>query len=77
MTRAHRSRCLGAALLAGLLVALPACGHYGPPLRVQPPPPGSPPGTPEAQVPSLPEKAVSPATRVPTPMDDDTDEWTP
>ncbi|HBZ71017.1 MAG TPA: hypothetical protein DEP35_15310 [Deltaproteobacteria bacterium] len=77
MTRVHHGRRLGAALAVGLLTALPACGHYGPPLRAQPPPAGSPPGTPEAEVPSLPQKAVSPATRIPTPMDDDSDEWTP
>ena len=76
MTRAIYSWCLGAALLVGLLAALPACGHYGPPLRAQPPPAGSPPGTPEAEVPSLPQKAVAPPTRMPTPMDDDS-EWTP
>jgi hypothetical protein len=66
---------LGAVLFAGLLAV--ACGHYGPPLRAQPPPPGSPPGTPEAAVPALPQKAVPPPTRMPTPLDDDSDEWTP
>ncbi len=77
MTRGDR-RCLGAALGLALFAVLSACGHYGPPLRVQPPPPGSPAGTPEAAVPALPPKAVPPPSRTPTPMgDDSSDEWTP
>lgn len=78
MTRRQHRRRLGAVLLVGLFAALSACGHYGPPLRVQPPPPGSPPGTPDAEVPSLPQRAVPPPTRMPTPMDGSSnDEWNP
>jgi len=77
MMPTRTARRLGALLLAGLLAGPLACGHYGPPLRAQPPPPGSPPGTPEAAVPALPQKAVPPPTRMPTPLDDDSDGWTP
>ncbi|GEM_PF-3944209 len=77
MTRAQNCRRLGAALWIGLFAALSACGHYGPPLRVLPPPPDSPPGTPEAAIPELPPKAVPPPSHTPTPMEDDSEGWTP
>ncbi|HME73702.1 MAG TPA: hypothetical protein VKM54_28145 [Myxococcota bacterium] len=77
MTRARNGRRLAAVLLVGLFGGLSACGHYGAPLRVQPPPPDSPPGTPEAAIPALPQKAVPPPNRTPSPMDDDNEEWTP
>jgi hypothetical protein len=73
--RSHRR--LARAALVGLLVVFVACGHYGPPLRVQPPLPNAPPGTPEAAIPESPPKAVPPATHTPTPMDQDDEEWTP
>jgi len=72
-----RSRCLRAALLVGFFGSLSGCGHYGAPLRTQPPPPGSPPDTPGVAIPSLPEKAVPPPYRTPTPMDDESEGWTP
>jgi hypothetical protein len=77
MTRVGRGRRLVAASLVLLFAALAACGHYGPPLRVQPPPPNSPPGTPEAAIPETPPKAVPPASHTPTPMTPGDDEWTP
>jgi hypothetical protein len=77
MTHAGSGRRLAAASLAGLVAALAACGHYGPPLRVQAPPPNAPPGTPAAAIPEVPPKAVPPASHTPTPMDNDDEEWTP
>ena len=77
MMRVGRVQRLVAASFIGLFCALASCGHYGPPLRVQHPPPNSPPGTPEAAIPESPPKPVPPASHTPTPMTPDDEEWTP
>jgi hypothetical protein len=68
---------LAPASFLGLFLSLVGCGHYGPPLRVQPPPQNAPPGTPAAAIPESPPKAVPPASHTPNPMDTDDEEWTP
>jgi hypothetical protein len=77
MTRVRSGRRLAAASLVGFMTTLSGCGHYGPPLRVQPPPQNAPPGTPGAAIPEAPPKAVPPASHTPTPMENDDEEWTP